>query len=600
MTSILQIRLNENINAEQNKAGIENDFTYIIETAKNAGIWDEQITAIIITDDLEGDITRQATEWNIPSSVSKDRGFHVSSKILFSYKKDKPEYHIYFPTEILWRKDISLMQIVFIPILSVFTERILPEKLRNLALTYPLTLDKYVTFASAEWCKADYIRVLSKNVFSSELFLMNQNSFLIAFKRKLKKSLFEYRSDKFDEQKRFDDFVFNYLDNVKSLFLRVVENESDNKELQIKETEPCWSLIRKVVDEVAVLRQCCVEGMEYDIAKLKEAVIQFSAHFDIILEKENEDGFYVRFEKEPKDYFKNELIETEPRIVCFMDILGFSELIENYDTDITSTVLQDIQESFSLAKKYLFENEHQNKEIVRHLKYQTFSDCICISIPYYDNESDFLSNFNLLITYVRGFQLAMMAKGFFTRGGISTGSHYADSNIIFSKGLVSAYLIESTKAVYPRVVVDRTIIERILGYNQQKVKSSALDKVIIIDWENIAFLNPFGLGESSIHQFESMFAQLKHDSNEPLTEVLSTLTKTMSEMTVGLWKNVSEQEKKEIENIKRKIAENIWLHRKNERILSKYLWLYEFVKWYEKDASGKLTFQFLTDRMSPE
>ena len=129
----------------------------------------------------------------------------------------------------------------------------------------------------------------------------------------------------------------------------------------------------------------------------------------MFLEEETSDGFHIRLTKDPKNYFIGALVETEPRIVCFMDILGFSDLINEYDEDITSTLLQDIQESFSLAQTYLLDNKLQkNKDVIRHLKYQTFSDNICISIPYFDYENDFLSNFNLLATYVRGFQLIMM------------------------------------------------------------------------------------------------------------------------------------------------------------------------------------------------
>lgn len=160
---------------------------------------------------------------------------------------------------------------------------------------------------------------------------------------------------------------------------------------------------------------------KYDVTLLKEAIKNFTAHFEVFLEDESKDGFRITLTKNPKDYFIDEIVETEPRIICFMDILGFSELINEYDTDITSTVLQDIQAIFALAKSQLLENKNlANTEALRHLKYQTFSDNICISIPYFDNENDFLTNFNILSVYVRGFQLIMMSKGIYMRGGIST------------------------------------------------------------------------------------------------------------------------------------------------------------------------------------
>ena len=74
-----------------------------------------------------------------------------------------------------------------------------------------------------------------------------------------------------------------------------------------------------------------------------------------------------------------------------------------------------------------------------------------------------------LASATRGFQSIMMTKGFFTRGGVSMGSYYADNNIIFSKGLVNAYLLESKKANYPRVLVDNLIIQKLLNYSKSQM-----------------------------------------------------------------------------------------------------------------------------------
>jgi len=63
-----------------------------------------------------------------------------------------------------------------------------------------------------------------------------------------------------------------------------------------------------------------------------------------------------------------------------------------------------------------------------------------------------------------------MTKGFFLRGGISTGSYFADDNMIFSKGLVNAYQLESKKAIYPRVIIDKNIVVRIQNISIESLK----------------------------------------------------------------------------------------------------------------------------------
>jgi len=131
----------------------------------------------------------------------------------------------------------------------------------------------------------------------------------------------------------------------------------------------------------------------------------------------------------------------------FLDILGFSNIIEDYDTSYFSTSLQDLQESFVLTIETLLNNKSlSDTDTMKYLEYQTFSDNVCISVPFFNNERDFLHNFNIIVSFVRGFQEIMMTKGFFLRGGISTGSYFADDNMIFSKGLVNAYQLESKKS----------------------------------------------------------------------------------------------------------------------------------------------------------
>ena len=603
MESIVQTRfVNDYFNTEENIKHVTELYSSIIDKAIEFGIWDESIKAIVVTDDFTNEVENQAAVWNIKTHLSKEKEYSVASKVLFNHKLESPEYYIFFHFQNFYNDSFPHIQIVIGQILNVSANKIIPTEIREYKVNYqPSTLEDYVKVASTEWCKAVYTRAYLSKLSTAPIPPMNHNSFLIAFKRKLKRSLFDYNSDKFDGQQRLDNFWHSYFESINTLFLRLVENDNSQSTLRIKDDEPSKELIYDVVFEIGELTKKCLEQKQYDVTPLKESIQIFSAHFEVFLEDESDHKFKITLTKDPKDYFIDEIVETEPRIICFMDILGFSELINEYDTDITSTVLQDIQESFALAKTQLLENESLgNKEVLRHIKYQTFSDNICISIPYFDNENDFLTNFNLLSIYVRGFQLIMMSKAIFMRGGISTGSYYADNNIIFSKGLVNAYHLESKKAIYPRVIIDNSIMEKIFSYRQEKVKSFGLDTSIILDWENVAFLNPFGLGKSSVKQLESVFSNLNFEEDELLSSILSSFTKTVGDMTIGLLKNVSAQEKAGLAAIKDKIIENIYKHQKNENILSKYLWLLEFIKWFESDETGKLKFQFLTERINEQ
>lgn len=604
---IIQIHItNEYFNTEKNQEEIYKLYDSIIESSKKMEIWSDSIIKIIITDNFNSEIKEQSKKWNFTSDISAEKEYSVVSKILFNHDLENPEYYIYFNFQSFYENKFPHWEIALGQILNIYSNKIIPTRIREKFIkTEPSSLNEHIEFAAIEWCKALHSRLILQKALSEPIFPMNHNSFLITFKRKLKRNLYEYNSDEYENSRRLDTFWYKYYDSIKTLFLRLIEKETTDLSLRIKTDESSNDLINNIIIEIEDLTSNLLQNNnEYNITNLKKAIIAFSEHYEIFLENETDRNFRIRLTKDPKDYFIDEIVETEPRMVCFMDILGFSELINQYDSDITSTVLQDIQESFELAKTQLLEkNPSGNEEVVKHLKYQTFSDNICISIPYFDNENDFLSNFNLLAVYVRGFQSIMMSKGIFMRGGISTGSYYADNNIIFSKGLVNAYYLESKKAIYPRVIIDDSIIVKLFNYNKNRLEYFGLDKTIIFDWENCAFLNPFGLIESSISQFESVAKELKNeldddeDDDDQFTKAITSFANSMTDMTIGLMKSLADNDKKLLEPIKSEIVKNIYNYQNNSSVASKYIWLNEFIKWLEKDESAKMKFETMSERI---
>ncbi|MCC7303496.1 MAG: hypothetical protein IT233_12725 [Bacteroidia bacterium] len=600
MSEIIQIRLkNPNSYPENFSSSVKSIYLAVIERAGTQDFWDDSIRSIIVTDDLPREIDVQAQKWNIEAIVSREKESTVVSKTLFNHDLKNPEYCIFVHSGIFFLDSAEIQRQVYYPLINIRAKRILPENLRNFEWDYsPRSLKEYLEYVSSEWCTALWTRIYLSKLVTEISAPSHQKPFLDAFKRKLKKLLFEYNSGT-NKEEGIRRFWLHYIASINTLFLRIVEFDTDKEEYFIDKNEPCRELLYNVVNEISNLTKSCISNEEFNVNSLKEAIKKFSAHFDVHLENEREQSFKIRLTRDPKDYFVKEIVETEPRIICYMDILGFSELIDEYDSDTTSTILQDIQESFALAKASLFENTNEkNKEAIKHLQYKTFSDNICISIPFFDNEQDFLANFNLITMYVRSVQYVLMTKGFFTRGGLSTGSYYSDENIIFSKGLVTAYLLESKKAIYPRVILDKELIAKLINYNKERVRYFGIDESIIFDWEHNAFLNPFGIMQSSIRMARSMFEELKpEEAADPLEKQLYSLTKKLGEMSIDLLKSAHEEEKKSIVVVKEKIAQNFHKHRENEHIYSKYLWLWEFLLWLENDTTGRLKFYTLSEML---
>jgi len=604
MQDIIELRFTHDqiFNTEENKSQLTNVFYQVILAAKSSQIWDNSVEKIIITDNFINDIAEQANAWNSKDSVTQEKEGIVLSKVLFNNDYSNPKNIIFFDLRFLFSEGFSHIRMIYSQLLNVFSQNIFPLEIRNHEfLKGPATLENNVKFLAVGWCKEYFTKKSLDNVFGKDGgFESSQKPYLTAFKRKLKRSLFDYNSDKFDHQTKLNIFHREYFDSLDILFLRLINFSPIEESLKIPETENSKTLIENVLFEIKNLTESCSSDSEFNVTKLKESIKNFSAHFEVFLVDETETNFRIKLTKNPKDYFIGEIVETEPRIICFMDILGFSELINEYESDLTSTLLQDIQESFALAKTQLLENQDYglNSESIKHLKYQTFSDNICISIPYFDNEEDFLVNFNLLSIYIRGFQLIMMTKGIFMRGGISTGSYYADENIIFSKGLVNAYYLESKKAIYPRVIIDNSILQKLLNYSKERIQYYGIDKTIVIDWENSGFLNPFGISETAINQMEKMIDSLElDDDHDAVSKIANSLSKTISELTLSLIKSNIPEEKNSLNQIKSTIRYNISINTKNDNIASKYIWLLEFIKWLEIDNEAKLKFSYFADQL---
>ena len=598
MKDLIEIRL-QNIPtiSQERVTSLKNVLTNLVSKAKKLEIWDDSITSIVITNNFNEDVYRQAKEWDINSKITKEKEYSVISKILFNHDLELPEHILFIEFSILLNEELSLPEILFSQIIAIKAKWLFPKEILQIQFTpQPRTLKTYITVSAIEWIKTYYTVQTVKQIFKEHRLTMDHNSFLTSFKRSLKKDLFQYNSDILSSEENLSLFWENYKNNIHKLFLRISENETDIEDYLINKSEECRESLYNVFDEIKKMTSCLIEHQTFDISKLKENIKIFSSLFEIHLEDETEENFRIRLTKNPKNYFQN-LVDTEPRIVCFIDILGFGEFVNQYDNDITSTFLQDLQESFALASEHLLDNRNvYNKEAIEHLEYQTFSDNICISIPYFDNENDFLSNLNILSIYVRGLQMVMMSKGFFVRGGVSVGSYYADKNIIFSKGLINAYKLESEKAIYPRILIDKWIIEKILSYRESKIDYFGLKQAIIFDWENQPFFNPIGLIDSSISQFSSVLKDVESDSENQFYMLFNSLAKTVGQMTSELLEIASIKEKESLSLVKGHINRCLQENLRNEKIYTKYLWIKELFMWLENEGTEKLKFYYLSDR----
>lgn len=165
-------------------------------------------------------------------------------------------------------------------------------------------------------------------------------------------------------------------------------------------------------------------------------------------------------------------IKYSEQVVAFVDILGFSSLIEAIEED--AKLHKRLHWALTHIRSY---KKTSQKENTAHsdLGISVFSDCIVVT-----GQED---NYHGVIWAVGWLQAQLLGAGILTRGGISFGKVFHSDEILYGKGMLNAYQIESSAAVYPRIVIDPDLAIRL----PEKYKSIFL----AMDSDGLFFIDPF-------------------------------------------------------------------------------------------------------------
>jgi hypothetical protein len=137
----------------------------------------------------------------------------------------------------------------------------------------------------------------------------------------------------------------------------------------------------------------------------------------------------------------------QKRIVVFLDILGFKNIVEN--TDYAFSLIELLSNIKDSKKKLLKDISEDEIEIT------WFSDCIVISAPL----NIYYLHFTLEI--VQQMQSELIQNQVLIRGGISIGDCYHKDDKLFGPAMNNAYRIESEISNVPRVLLGEEVIKYI-------------------------------------------------------------------------------------------------------------------------------------------
>ncbi|MFD2046618.1 hypothetical protein ACFSTA_20360 [Ornithinibacillus salinisoli] len=157
--------------------------------------------------------------------------------------------------------------------------------------------------------------------------------------------------------------------------------------------------------------------------------------------------------------YDNNNPETIYSAVCFVDILGFSQLVQDsFNAGTGNDLLKRLHKTLTDGINSLRPRE----EYVGVLK--TFTDNIVIGHPIYEDGESQLGGIFLDFA---AYQLSMALEGFFVRGAVSIGEYYADNEFAFGPALLEAHQLESEEAITPRIILSnetRNMVHEHINY----------------------------------------------------------------------------------------------------------------------------------------
>ncbi len=189
-----------------------------------------------------------------------------------------------------------------------------------------------------------------------------------------------------------------------------------------------------------------------------------------------------------------ELYSYERRIVCFIDILGFSNAVKG-------TVNSGIRGKFDLmnicgALNMLddFRLTLSEKMKAKDVRTTQFSDSVVISFPWIEESNSIVTAF----LWIKYYQVFLIKEyGVLLRGGITIGDVIHNEKMIVGPALIDAYTLESKKALNPRIIIDSQVVymfEKAFSRCRQNIKN--VDTALVnIDDDNMFYIDYFNFSE---------------------------------------------------------------------------------------------------------
>lgn len=180
---------------------------------------------------------------------------------------------------------------------------------------------------------------------------------------------------------------------------------------------------------------------------------------------------------------KNKELKYERRLIAFIDILGFKDIVKQSETDTSKieliySVLEYVKDWEKTEKwdlKFVEIEESAQYKGVKNFDLRgktnttTFSDSIVVSVKVDSNVNEMASTLIVNLAYIGA---VLLEKGILIRGGLTIGNIiHIDNGTVFGQGLIDAFMLETRSAKFPRIILSDKLLN-MLNYPIESKRNS--------------------------------------------------------------------------------------------------------------------------------
>lgn len=183
-------------------------------------------------------------------------------------------------------------------------------------------------------------------------------------------------------------------------------------------------------------------------------------------------------------------MNTSYTYIALLDVLSYRFRLEQDSSTGEESLKNDLEGALSVF-------DAVNADI---FDVQAISDTIIMTCNTHENFEEFLK-------ILKAVYIAFVDKGLYVRGGVAYSRHYQSGRLTYSHALARAYEIESKIAIYPRIMIDKNIIDMYKGgANLPKI----FGKNLLASHNGGCFINVIDQ-DNWCHIYESALAMYKKD-----------------------------------------------------------------------------------------